>query len=407
MTATPAVLWGAFTANSGPEAFEQLVGRKMSLYQTMAMWAQGYLPDGSPKYLRTGWPALWQKQWDAGRLVLHTWGSYDSGNRTDPAFALSAIAGGSQDAFLHGYARDVAAWKHPLFIRFNGEMNGSWEPYFDTPANFVACWRHVVDVFRAEGATNVTWVWCPNVSAPLGARYDTAVDRLPLWYPGDDYVDWTGFDTYNWSVANGGPWMTFEQTMLGYANWYGNTYDAIVKLAPTKPMMLGEFACNTAGGNKAAWIGDALAKIPTRFPQVRAISWFNAADAVSPVAWPLAPSDGTAAAFREGISDFPYVQGGTLALPDDLVPIAPYTVNAQPERSHPDVRWEQHVAALDAAARVVDEATQAVAAAQAGRDQLAQQLATAQQDAADAHALLQAAQMGAQAIVRLAGVQVP
>ena len=30
------------------------------------------------------------------------------------------------------------------------------------------------------------------------------------YYPGDEYVDWTGVDGYNWGVRNGG-WQSFEQ----------------------------------------------------------------------------------------------------------------------------------------------------------------------------------------------------
>jgi len=38
--------------------------------------------------------------------------------------------------------------------------------------------------------TNVTWVWSPNVAYPSSVP----ISRL---FPGDAYVDWTGFDGYN------------------------------------------------------------------------------------------------------------------------------------------------------------------------------------------------------------------
>ena len=47
-------------------------------------------------------------------------------------------------------------------------MNGSWFPWSEgvngnRAGEYVAAWRHVHDIFTAVGATNVTWVWCPNV----------------------------------------------------------------------------------------------------------------------------------------------------------------------------------------------------------------------------------------------------
>ena len=42
------------------------------------------------------------------------------------------------------------------------EMNGTGTPGGQghaPPAYFVAAWRHVVGVFRGEGAANVTWLW--------------------------------------------------------------------------------------------------------------------------------------------------------------------------------------------------------------------------------------------------------
>jgi Glycosyl hydrolase family 26 len=46
-------------------------------------------------------------------------------------------------------------------------MNGNWFPWGRgriTPRVYKAAWRHLVRIFRAEGADNVKWVWTPNVS---------------------------------------------------------------------------------------------------------------------------------------------------------------------------------------------------------------------------------------------------
>ena len=90
------------------------------------------------------------------------------------------------------------AWGHPFFLRFDWEMNTNWFPAASTrtatAGEYVRMWRHVHDIFTQVGATNVTWVWCPNVEY---RRLRQAAAEL---YPGDAYVDWTCLDGYNWGT---------------------------------------------------------------------------------------------------------------------------------------------------------------------------------------------------------------
>ena len=39
----------------------------------------------------------------------------------------------------------------------------SWGYRHASPASFVAAWRHIVTLFRGQGAWNVTWLWTINV----------------------------------------------------------------------------------------------------------------------------------------------------------------------------------------------------------------------------------------------------
>jgi hypothetical protein len=72
---------------------------------------------------------------------------------------LASVAAGGSDAYLRSYADAVAAFGHPVIVSFGHEMNGTWYSWgygHASPATFVAAWRHVVRVFRAAGAANVT-----------------------------------------------------------------------------------------------------------------------------------------------------------------------------------------------------------------------------------------------------------
>ncbi len=80
--------------------------------------------------------------------------------------SIAAIASGKYDGYLSEYAEAVRAYRHPVILSFGHEMNGPWYSWGYTqtsPAVFVAAWRHIVTLFRALGAKNVTWLWTVNI----------------------------------------------------------------------------------------------------------------------------------------------------------------------------------------------------------------------------------------------------
>jgi len=111
----------------------------------------------------------------------------------DPKLAsVSGIATGAYDTYLRSYADSVRDFGHAVVIGFGHEMNGdwySWGYHHTSPVTFVAAWRHIVNVFRAEGAFNVTWLWTINQD-----RRGTG--PIARWWPGARYVTWIGVDGY-------------------------------------------------------------------------------------------------------------------------------------------------------------------------------------------------------------------
>jgi hypothetical protein len=108
-----------------------------------------------------------------------------------------SVLDGSQDALITHAAQSIAAYRQPLFIRWAWEMNGSWYAWGgakngDRPADFVAAWRHIHDIFVANHATNVAWVWGPNYESLPKESWNDAAN----YYPGDDYVDWVAVSGY-------------------------------------------------------------------------------------------------------------------------------------------------------------------------------------------------------------------
>jgi hypothetical protein len=86
---------------------------------------------------------------------------------------------------------------------------------------------------------------------------------------------------------------------------YNYSYNEILKIAPAKPMMIGEFGSVEQGGSKANWFTDALAtQIPTRYPKIRAALYFNwQFDGVD---WRIETSTSAQDAWKKGIASSYY-----------------------------------------------------------------------------------------------------
>ena len=314
ISATASVYWGAYIhggtygVENAPwdaraiDAFEQNAGKRVSVLH----WGQAWQRCGAICIYqefgeqRPQFDAMWER----GIIPLLDWGSWStaaSPKYIQPDFALATIINGKHDAYVHRWAKAAKEWGHPLFLRFNWEMNGSWYPWSETrngnsSGEYVSSWRHVREIFRAEGATNVKWVWCPNV-------IDTR-SSVPLshYYPGGYYVDWLCIDGYNWGTNPARPdrWKTF-------ADVFGLTYSALTQIS-SRPIMIAETGSSEIGGSKAAWIADTLeVALPYRFSRIRALIWFNwNADHMD---WIIESSPAAQAAFAKGIAS-PYYRAG-------------------------------------------------------------------------------------------------
>jgi hypothetical protein len=237
---------------------------------------------------------MWYQTWDGpfdaseihtveslGAIPMITW---------DPQFGatgipLSEIAAGRYDHYIKSAADAAAAWKHTVYIRFGHEMNLAGAPFGpghdgNTPAAFVAAWRHVVGIFQRRGATKVEWVWSPNI-------YCDGHCPFTAFYPGDAWVDWVALDGYNYGPVDGDPWMTFDQI-------FGPSYAVLTRMT-AKPVMIGETASTELGGSKAQWISGMGRVLVSDFPRVRGLIWFQR---IKETDWRINSSPESLAAFR-------------------------------------------------------------------------------------------------------------
>jgi beta-mannanase len=241
---------GAYTPGAPAEA------SALKNYTTMV----GRQPDIVMWYRDFGQPLMYSNEVSnlrsTGQAPMITWEPQDQ--------SLASIANGSYDSYLHESAKIAQSWGAPLMIRFGHEMNGNWYPWgasATSSSDFIAAWRHVVATFRADGATNVKWVWAPNVQE--GSKY-----AISPSFPGDEWIDYVGLDGYNWGSANGETWQTMESV-------FATSYATVTALS-SKPVMITETSSSETGGDKAAWIRSSfMSTVPKLFPRVTAVIWFN------------------------------------------------------------------------------------------------------------------------------------
>ncbi|MGH2938053.1 MAG: glycoside hydrolase family 26 protein [Solirubrobacterales bacterium] len=218
-----------------------------------------------------------------GETPLVSWQLYQSGY-SGPTIPLSQIAAGAYDVDLRRTAAEAKAMPFgEILIRIGHEMNGDWYGWSGDPSAFVSAWRHVVSVFRAEGVTNVKWVWSANVN---NGSYP-----FKAYYPGDEWVDYTGLDGYNWGTAGIGTnrWESLAQV-------FSSSYEELTQLS-SKPVIITEVSASEAGGDKAAWIREGFLKtIPQTFPRVNAVVWFDRNQEEN---WRIDSSASSLAAYRE------------------------------------------------------------------------------------------------------------
>ncbi|MFC9639170.1 glycoside hydrolase family 26 protein [Streptomyces mirabilis] len=241
------------------DAFAKSAGKKPNLIEFYSAWGDRYEA------------AAVQHARDYKALPFIAWEPFDK--------TLGQIASGADDAYIRGYARSVKELNLPVAISFAHEMNAFWYPWGTkkaTAAQFVAAYRHVHDLFDQEGATQVIWVWSPNVINPVPTV------RLKPYWPGEEYVDWVGVIGY---YAHTGP--------STFSTLYGPTTTQI-RAFTKKPVIIAETAAE-AGQRKPADITD-LFKGTAAHDDVIGFVWFNFDKEAD---WRITSGPATTRTFRE------------------------------------------------------------------------------------------------------------
>ncbi|MFF9204222.1 glycosyl hydrolase [Streptomyces sp. NPDC014986] len=209
------------------EAYEERVGRRLDIVYT---YHDMSLPEGTRREGQLLTPE--EQRVGDERMLLLSWESkwWGGAKRQQPTW--KEIAAGELDAsVIDVQARRIKEYGErtgkKVFLSFDLEMD-TRTPDNGTPAEYVGAHRHIHDRFRELGADNVVWTW-------IITGYLDHAGLFERMYPGDDYVDWIGYNQYNYYRCHRTDWLTFEQTQTTTHEWIRRN------ISDDKPLMLSEF----------------------------------------------------------------------------------------------------------------------------------------------------------------------
>ena len=191
-------LLGAFVGTGTIAQLETTLGRKLAISHNFFGWTDDCTA-GSRTPSRSG----------ASRSSPGRHG------RTAVGIPLDDIISGAHDAMIRTRAQAAKRVGQKFFLRWGHEMNGNWYPWdgFHNGANpaatakYIAAYRHIHDLFVAAGATNVLWVFSPNVDSVPGDAWN----QWSNYYPGDSLRRLDGVRRLQLGHrATGSSWRTFR-----------------------------------------------------------------------------------------------------------------------------------------------------------------------------------------------------
>ena len=246
------------------KAYERTVGHRIAwVYFSNNWYRSRAFPEETARWVRAHGATPFV------RLMLRSDPEQD---HAEPLFTVARIARGDFDNDLNAWMKAAARFGTPILAEYGTEMNGEWFQWNGRwngrakgAADFAAAYRHIIDIARKNGATNIVWVfhvnWADGPKRPW--------NRLENYYPGDGYIDWMGISLYSMQ----GP-QEYEPTAFSQIT---GTLARLHRLAPQKPVIIAEFGTDVHNPREPAapWAEKALDLILSgRYPII-GFSWWN------------------------------------------------------------------------------------------------------------------------------------
>lgn len=265
------VLWGvapgAFTDKRGSEAlhnFEAKTNRHQDIYHAYHKGVKGLFP--TKEEVRIA------REKGEERILFLNW------KPASTSWAKIAKGDKDTDTFLDRLATHINKnFPEQFFFTVHHEAEDNVREKKGsgyTADDYSAMYRYVVKRLRAHGVDNLVTVLVHMAYVP-----HTSEKWFEAMYPGNDVVDWIGFDTYAYSDPGYGHGdfaellnrrMSNRPTWPGFYNWAAGKH-------PNKPLMVAEWGVWSSKRNPEhkAEFYRTVGKQITAFPRIKALVHFD------------------------------------------------------------------------------------------------------------------------------------
>jgi hypothetical protein len=174
----------------------------------------------------------------------------------------------------------VVSWGHESDLRTEQGANPKSEnpppeTFCGEWSEFADAWRHLWQLAADNGITNIRWFW--NMS---GGYTDAGKEggRWDQMFPGVEYVDFIGWDGFDWFGVRDKTRTSFASMMTKFDRWDFYKRKVGERGSETwRPLMIGETACCESDGTVPPadkWMDDMRAWLHTH-PDVTHVIWFS------------------------------------------------------------------------------------------------------------------------------------
>ncbi len=172
------------------------------------------------------------------------------------------VIAGADDTLITAFARQLRSLGAPVLVRWFPDPNASGPATqrclgSGGASGYVAAFGHVEQLLVAAGATNAATVWSVDTAQGTGSEWAG-------FYPGASSADWIAADGYDPPAGPQDP----EGVTAAFGSWYStfSTYG--------KPLLVSN--TGVAPGSQRQFLRQVAADLPTRFPLIKGLVYFDA-----------------------------------------------------------------------------------------------------------------------------------
>jgi hypothetical protein len=239
------VLWGAYSDATSTTTLESQVGRSFDIVYHYHTFDTSH---GFPNQSEVSLAA-------SGHVLLDDWTATLNGK----PLQWAAISAGTYNSQIDAEAAKLRSFGQPVMVSFEHEPDVKTHiPSQGTAAQYAAAYRFIHNRFAADGVDNAIWVWTTSGYSGHNSEFKTL-------YPGDAYVDWVGYDPYNFAACHNESWRGFSDTISSFYSWLeANGFG-------DKPFLLPEYGTVPGTGSQAAQWFDSIPSVLASHPNIKAM----------------------------------------------------------------------------------------------------------------------------------------